>query len=173
MADYFSMAEMTENSLAVRLGIDNTPSLAAIRVLGATVVGLEKIRALFGLPIHVSSGYRCEALERIYSEQDYRRWCADQGAPVDDASWRSYFAEKAHPKGYAADFTCAQFGSHKEVFDAITQSSIAFDQCILEGTWVHISFDPRMRRQILTKDFDVVPSQSNISVQVKVTRQVR
>lgn len=158
MVDYFSMAEMTENSLAVRLGIDNTPSLEAIRNLGFTVTGLEKIRALFGLPIHVNSGYRCEALERIYSEQDYRRWCVDQGAPVDETSWKSYFAEKAHPKGYAADFTCAQFGSHKDVFDTITQSGIDFDQCILEGTWVHISFDPRMRRQILTKAFDLMPS---------------
>ena len=34
---------------------------------------------------------------------------------------------------------------------AVAGSQLAFDQLIEEGTWVHISFDPRMRRQVLTK----------------------
>jgi hypothetical protein len=56
--------------------------------------------------------------------------------------------------GFAADFTCAQFGSPWDVVQAIGLSSIAFDQCILEGTWVHISFAPPMRKEILIKQFD-------------------
>lgn len=27
-------------------------------------------------------------------------------------------------------------------------------QCIMEGTWVHISFDPRMRGQFMNAKFD-------------------
>ena len=153
MSDYFSIAEMTDNNLAVRMGIDNTPSLAILENLGATVSGLEKVRALFGLPLHVNSGYRCEELEMIYSERDYQIWYLRKALHNEDTSWSCYLADKAHPKGYAADFTCAQFGTPEEVIHAIANSNIQFDQCILEGNWVHISFDPRMRRQLLTREF--------------------
>jgi putative chitinase len=65
-----------------------------------------------------------------------------------------FFSLKAHPKGNAADFTCAQYGTPQDVIDAFASSGIDFDQCILEGNWVHISFDPRMRRQLLALEFE-------------------
>ena len=34
----------------------------------------------------------------------------------------------------------------------IAGSALKFDQLIEEGTWVHISFAPAMRRQVLTKN---------------------
>jgi len=38
-------------------------------------------------------------------------------------------------------------------------SGIAFDQLIEEGSWVHASFDPRLRGQVLTATFkDGTPS---------------
>jgi hypothetical protein len=49
------------------------------------------------------------------------------------------------------DFNCYGFGSPREVCRAIAAATIPFDQLIEEGTWCHLSFDPRMRRQILTK----------------------
>jgi putative chitinase len=156
MSDNFSIAEMTESSIAVRLGVDNTPSLKVIEHLGLTVTGLERVRALLGFPVHVNSGYRCEAFERILSERDFRAWCAQQNCSADDEAWQRYFTGKAHVGGYAADFTCAQFGSPGDVFDAIVASEIRFDQCGLEGSWVHISFDPRLRRHIVHKQFDAL-----------------
>jgi len=37
---------------------------------------------------------------------------------------------------------------------AIAASDINFDQCIVEAnTWVHVSFDPRLRRQTLAANF--------------------
>ncbi len=55
--------------------------------------------------------------------------------------------------GFAADFVCPSFGSPLEIVKAIAVSNINFDQCIQEGTWVHISFDPAMRREVLTANF--------------------
>ena len=46
---------------------------------------------------------------------------------------------------------CYGFGAPRDVCRAIAASSLAFDQLIEEGSWTHLSFDPRMRRQILTK----------------------
>ena len=62
-----------------------------------------------------------------------------------------WVGHSAHQSGYAADFTCKVFGSPYDVACAIAKSGIAFDQLIQEGTWVHISFDPAMRHQRLTK----------------------
>jgi hypothetical protein len=41
-------------------------------------------------------------------------------------------------------------------------SGIAFDQIILEGSWVHVSFDPRLRGQVLTATFNAgTPTYTN------------
>lgn len=147
--DTFPIAAMGYSKLASRLGIDNTPEPAALENLEKTVAALDAIRALLGYPLHLISGYRCEELERMHSEADYQQWCHRQAKAVDSASWQLYFSDKGHPKGLAADFTCTAFGSPEAVVEAIAASPIAFDQCIAEGIWVHISVDPRMRREVL------------------------
>ena len=152
--DNFSISEMSDCSLAERMGMDNTPSISVLENLSATVTGLERIRALLGYPIHVNSGYRCEALEKVLCQSDYSIWCSRNGHAIDCDSWNLYFASKEHPRGYAADFTCAQFGSPLDIVRVIKASTIKFDVCILEGSWVHISFAPKMRREVRVKEFD-------------------
>lgn len=111
--------------------IDNRPKLASIiDALRATAANMELVRAILGdLVVTVSSGFRCLALNR-----------AIRGAKA-----------SAHLSGLAVDFNCYGFGSPLAVCRAIAGSGLPFDQLIEEGSWVHISFDPRMRRQILTK----------------------
>jgi putative chitinase len=60
-------------------------------------------------------------------------------------------ATSAHLIGRAVDFTCYGFGDPPAVCRALAEANIGFDQLIEEGTWCHISFDPRMRRQVLTR----------------------
>lgn len=43
------------------------------------------------------------------------------------------------------------FGPPLAVCRALAKSGLPFDQVIEEGGWTHISFDPRGRRQVLTK----------------------
>jgi putative chitinase len=149
----FSRAELEHSDTAVRLGIDNTASDRIITALFVLAVGLEKVRALLNFPVRVSSGYRCEELERVLCDKDYRAWCARHGNHVGADSWNAYFLRKAHPNGYAADFTAAGFGDPLSIVKAIEASDIGFDQCIQEGKWVHISFAPAMRREVLTATF--------------------
>jgi hypothetical protein len=89
----------------------------------------------------------------VLCEKDYRAWCARHGNHVGADSWAAYFARKAHPRGYAADFTAAGFGDPLSIVKVIEASDIAFDQVICEGKWVHISFSPTMRREVLTATF--------------------
>src|SRR5690606_23101222 len=125
-------AELTVSETAARLGIDNTPTGRHMENMRNHLVpGMERVRALLGKPIIVSSGYRCP----------------DLNAAIPGSSLTS-----AHTLGLAADFICPGYGSPWDICQAIAASDIQFDQLIYEyGQWVHISFDPRLRRLLTTK----------------------
>jgi hypothetical protein len=129
LSPHFSLAELTISQTASRNGLSNTPPapiLANMRIMAA---GMEDVRALLGVPIHVNSGYRAPAVN------------AAVGGSV----------TSAHCKGWACDFIAPAFGAPLDICKRIVASPIVFDQIIEEGTWVHLSFDPRARRQVLTK----------------------
>lgn len=153
LTDHFSLEELWHSDTAVRLGIDNRPPPAVIDNLHATAAGLEKIRLVLGLPMLVSSGFRCEELERVLSAKDFAAWCARREREADALAWAAYFKSKGHPQGWCADFTCPAFGSPSRIVRTVKDSGIRLDQLIEEGTWVHVSFDPRMRREVLTATF--------------------
>ncbi len=154
LTPHFSQEELTFSSTAVRLGIDNTAPPGVVASMTTAALGMEFVRALLGdLPIHVDSGYRCEKLERVLCQKDFASWCMRRGMPADDLSWPGYFVTKAHPQGYAVDFKCPAYGTPLQIVRAIVASGIKFDQCIMEGDWVHISFAPAMRQQAMTATF--------------------
>ena len=128
----FKLNEFTASQTATRKGIDNTPAAPIIERLRMLANTLEQVRTLLGdNSIRISSGYRCVALNRAIGSSD----------------------SSAHVQGYAVDFTCPNFGTPKEVANKIAQSDIKYDQIIYEGTWVHLSVDPRNRRDVSTAHF--------------------
>lgn len=127
----FTLAEFTHSQIAAREGIDNTPSLAILDNIKFTANELEKVRALLGTPIIISSGYRSPELNT-----------AAKGS-----------RSSQHLEGRAVDFTSPLFGSPKQIVEKILSSDIQYDQVIHEfNTWVHISFSPRNRKQALVID---------------------
>jgi hypothetical protein len=132
LSEHFNLDEFTASETAVRKGIDNTPPPVVTEKLRMLAATLEQVRSLLGNnSIRISSGYRCLALNRAIGSGDL----------------------SAHVLGYAVDFTCPGFGTPKEVANKIAESPIKFDQLIYEGTWVHLSIDPRNRRELLTAHF--------------------
>jgi hypothetical protein len=128
----FKLNEFTTSQTAIRQGIDNTPAAPIIERLRMLANTMEQVRTLLGdNSIRISSGYRCLALNRAIGSGD----------------------TSAHVQGYAVDFTCPNFGTPKEVANKIAQSDIKYDQIIYEGTWIHLSVDPRNRRDVLTANF--------------------
>jgi uncharacterized protein YcbK (DUF882 family) len=125
LSTHFTLAELTVTSRK----IDNTPNSSQIKTLTSTAQSLEKVRELLGKPIKVNSGYRSPSVNKAVG-----------GSPT-----------SAHVLCYAVDFVCPDFGSPKEICAAINKAGIKYDQLILEPSWVHISFDPRMRQQYLIK----------------------
>lgn len=110
--------------------LDNRPPPEVIKALRETARRMEVVRAeLDDRVITVTSGYRSPELNRRVG-----------GART-----------SAHLKGHAVDFNCHGFGSPARVCRTLAAADLPFDQLIEEGSWVHISFDPRMRRQVLTR----------------------
>lgn len=159
LSEHFTLEEGMDSPNALRLGIDNTPDDATVERMQVAAAGMEQVRETLGFPIHVNSWFRSEEWEKVLTHKDYVRWCSAHGYEVNDQSWALYFSRKGHPKGYAIDFVCPQFGTPLNIVHAIASCSIKFDQLIQEGTWVHISFDPQMRGQVMTATFtDGVPN---------------
>ena len=135
LSENFTLEEFTRSQTASRHGIDNTPNEEQVENLKTLAKGLELVRTkLDNNPINISSGFRCEDLnDRLGSKRTSR-----------------------HILGLAADFTCDRYDSVGRVFEVLADSSIEFDQLILEyDSWIHISFpkegeDPK--RQVLIID---------------------
>jgi len=127
----FELWEFVISQTAQRKGINNQPSEKQIKNLKLLCERiLQPAREAIG-PMHVSSGYRCVVLNEAVG-----------GSP-----------NSAHKDGYAGDIipvTCSKLKLAQWV-----ARNCEFDQIILEfGTkqepsWIHLSADPRNRRQVL------------------------
>ena len=132
LSKYFTLEELTVSQYATRKGISNIPSGQDMTNLVMTAAKMDEVRQLLGKPIYVSSGYRNPAVNLAVGGS----------------------ATSSHTSGLAVDFVCPEYGSVKEVFDAIRKSSLRYDQVINEGDdWVHLGFGRQQRLQQLKATF--------------------
>lgn len=131
LTENFTLEELTFSQTAIRKGINNEPSETVKRNLKVLAEGLERVRGILLSPVRISSGYRSSELNKLIGGS----------------------SKSAHMDGYAADFT-SKFGNPESIVRTLKLHGIKCDQCICEGTWVHISFDPKMRNQFLTATFN-------------------
>jgi hypothetical protein len=128
----FTLEELIHSETAVRRGIKNEVNPVILNNLTIVAANMESVRELLdGNPIIISSGFRNMEVNRIIGGS----------------------TKSAHMLGWAVDFICPRFGTPKQIVDKLKDSDIKFDQVIEEGTWVHISFAPERRRQILKATF--------------------
>ena len=135
----FNLSEFT-NSTAARINnINNDPPPHILAILATTASRMEDVRALLGNHrITITSGYRSPKLNKAIG-----------GAP-----------NSQHMTGHAVDFICPEFGSPAKIMQAIVDSAIEYDQCVLEYAsktdpskgWIHISFCSKPRMQALVID---------------------
>lgn len=136
LSPHFSLMEFTKSATGIRAGIDNTPTpdqIANLAVLCNEV--LEHIRDHFG-PVRIVSGFRCLPLNILVG-----------GAK-----------NSQHCNGEAADIEVPGV----TMLDLFTwcRENVKFDQLALEfvdpnephSGWIHISYGPRMRGEVLVID---------------------
>lgn len=136
LSENFSLAEFTFSATATAHNIANVPDagqIAAMKTLCLRV--LEPVRARFGKPVRVTSGYRSPAL------------CVAVGSSVGSQ----------HARGEAADFEIE--GVDNYTVACWIREKLPFDQLILENHvrgqpnsgWIHCSYrEGRLRKHPLT-----------------------
>ena len=142
LSEHFTLEEFVRSRKAQARGIKNEPPEEAVgwmKKLCQQV--LEPVRLAWGQPIFVTSGYRSPALN-----------CAVGGA-----------RNSQHCLGQAADIVADLSLLNYDLGRLIIQLSLPFDQLIFEGCyveyvagrpqhccrWIHVSYGPRNRRQII------------------------
>lgn len=121
-----SLKEATKSNTATRLGIKNEPEQWEINNLRAVAENIfQPIRDHFGIPIGVSSGYRCKELNKAIGGSKYSQ----------------------HMIGEALDIDADIYGkvTNAEIFNYI-KDNLEWDQMIWEfgddeePNWVHVSY---------------------------------
>ena len=136
ISKHLSLAEVSRSETAKRKGINNTPSgehLENFKKLAENI--FEPIREHFGVPIHISSGYRSKELNAAVGGSSSSQHCQGEAIDID------------------MDGTTI---TNAEIFNYI-KDNLNFDQMIWEfGTnnnpdWVHVSYEStgKQRKQIL------------------------
>ena len=131
-----ALAEVTRSETAKRNGISNMPTpehLENFKKLAENV--FQPIREHFGVPIHISSGYRSAALNKAVGGSASSQHCTGEAIDID------------------MDGTSI---TNAQIFNFI-KDNLNFDQMIWEfGTdknpdWVHVSYEStgKQRKQIL------------------------
>ena len=122
---YFELDEFIVSDVAKKKKIDNTPTFEIVEHLDELVETiLDPLRAAYGKPINITSGYRCPALNKAVGGS----------------------STSVHQLGYAADLKVSgSLAEFKEfVVNWITKVKPRFDQVLLEKNnktgeeWVHI-----------------------------------
>lgn len=135
LSPHFSLLEFTESATARKHGIVNEPTAEAVENLRRLCIHtLEPLREKLGLPMIITSGYRCNELNEI----------------IVHAARKSQ-----HLVGCAADFRVVQ-GSRELLIQAfrliITEPDIDFDQLIIYPSFIHVSYVSReLNRHQITK----------------------
>ena len=136
LSKHLSLAEVIRSESAKRLGLSNmsTPQhLENFKKLAENV--FEPIRNHFNIPIHISSGYRSQALNAAIGGSLTSQHCKGEAIDID------------------MDGTAI---TNKQVFDYI-KDNLFFDQLIWEfgsasnPDWVHVSYSAsgKQRKEIL------------------------
>ena len=127
LSKHFLVEEFELSETAQRKGIDNEMSDQAKQrasILCNEI--LERVRAHFGAPVIINSGYRCEALNKQVG-----------GSP-----------SSQHTLGEAADIRVVGHSPFEVAAWIVHDSGLEFDQCIYEyNSWVHVSFTKRYKNR--------------------------
>lgn len=167
LSAHFSLSEFVASDTAVRMGIDNTPESVVVAELFKLAEVMEMVRAELnsvvpGTYISVTSGYRCEKLEREVTKKDYTSWCLRRKVKQTPETWQVYFDHKSHPKGDGCDFGAPVFGDPLAIVRLIANRPHIMrhiDQIIVEGVtqnsygWVHIGISDNPRHQVMSAEF--------------------
>lgn len=134
ISKHLTLAELTYSATAIKLGIVNAPTPIQIENLKTLALKVfEPVREHFGVPIHISSGYRIMNLNQALNGSITSQHCSGEAIDID-------------MKGDKV--------TNAQIFHWI-KDNLKYDQLIWEfgdkknPDWVHVSYTKENRQQTL------------------------
>jgi len=134
ISKHLTLAELTYSATAIKLGIVNVPNQLQTENLKTLALKVfEPVREHFGVPIHISSGYRIMNLNQALNGSITSQHCKGEAIDID-------------MKGDKV--------SNAQIFHWI-KDNLKYDQLIWEfgdkknPDWVHVSYTKENRQQTL------------------------
>lgn len=127
----FSYREFEKSFEADKKGINNVITTAALRdaVKALTLDVLQPLRDAIGLPVVISSGYRCKELNALIGGSKSSQHMKGEAADI--------YVEM-NPGNWPADIPMPRYPSIQLAF-AILALGLPFDQLIVYDSFVHVS----------------------------------
>ena len=144
ISEHITWDEAIGSDTATKKGIDNTPTPEVVGVMKETAERLfEPVRRFWKIPIAVISLYRSPKTDKALKD--------DKGK-----LYKSAKKVSQHTKGQAIDIDAHVYGniSNRQIFEYFL-NELVFDQLIWEfgndqePDWVHVSYVPNPRMQVL------------------------
>ena len=141
LSKHFSVMEFERSATAKKYGINNEmPPKAIAAAIRLCSNVLEEVRAHFGMPIYISSGYRCPAVNSHSSVKGARK--------------------SQHMKGEAADIYIKNTEMPLRAVAVWMRDHLDYDQLIWEtritgAKWIHVSYknkEENRHQALKTKD---------------------
>ena len=138
LTEHFTIAEFVRSDTATNRNIDNTPTPEVVENLRALCRNvLEPARLAFGSPIYITSGYRCQALNKAVG-----------GKPTSQ-----------HLRGEAADLQVRGMENLRKLYMLIKDHGV-FDQLLYESNkagarWIHVSYKQSGNRRQSIDNYNV------------------
>jgi len=126
--DNFDYTEFFKSNIAKENNIINYPPAHSeqdiLNNLMFIADTMQELRELFKAPILINSAYRCLKLNKLIGSSD----------------------NSQHVQGLACDFRCPSFGSPERIMKFLYNNNYIVDQCLCEGSWLHLSKVPDMSK---------------------------
>lgn len=131
---YFKIEEFIKSDTAIRNNIDNTPNAQEKDNIKSLIENiLDPLREAYKKPIIITSGFRSKTLNNFLKGS----------------------STSQHMSGQAADIRSVEDSvqENKKIFELIQKLDLPYDQLIDEYNynWIHVSYSPKNRKQILHK----------------------
>ena len=137
LTEHFTLTELVRSETAMNRHIDNTPTPEVIENLRALCRNvLEPARVAFGSQIYITSGYRCQSLNKAVG-----------GKPTSQ-----------HLRGEAADLQVRGVENLRRLYNLIKSRGV-FDQLLYESNgstkWIHVSYKSSGNRRQAIDSYNV------------------
>lgn len=129
VSNFFSLKETTVSATAEKQGMKNIYTESELDNIRYTASRLDTFRKVVGKPFVVNSWFRSKAVNDLVG-----------GSKT-----------SAHMKGLAVDISCSSM-TPMELYKALQDTGLSFDQLIIYNTFVHIGFKLKFeeeRKQLL------------------------